>query len=146
MDGARHNAAEAGVDERVSFTVADVAAVTPDRPYGAVFAFECNHDMPDPVAVLAGMGRLAGEDGAVIVMDEAVGDEFTAPGSDAERLFYGCSLFCCLPDGMSHQPSAATGTVMRAGTLTDYATRAGFSRVEVLPIEHELFRFYRLHR
>ncbi len=146
VDGAQRNAAESGVAERVSFTVADVAAVTPDRPYDAVFAFECIHDMPDPVAVLAGMGRLAGADGAVIVMDEAVEDRFTAPGSDLERLFYGFSLVCCLPDGMSHQPSEATGTVMRTDTLTDYATRAGFSRVAVLPIEHELFRFYRLHR
>jgi hypothetical protein len=33
-----------------------------------------------------------------------------------------------------------------ARILTDYATRAGFSRVEVLPIEDfSLFRFYRLH-
>ena len=36
------------------------------------------------------------------------------------------------------------GTVMRADTLRDYAEQAGFERVEVLPIEHDFFRFYRL--
>jgi hypothetical protein len=50
----------------------------------------------------------------------------------------------CLPDGMSHQPSAATGTVMRPDTLRAYARDAGFEDVEVLPIEAGFFRFYRL--
>jgi 1,4-alpha-glucan branching enzyme len=34
---------------------------------------------------------------------------------------------------------------MRRSTLTDYATRAGFTSVEVLPIQDfAFFRFYRL--
>jgi hypothetical protein len=46
---------------------------------------------------------------------------------------------------MSHTPSAATGTVIRPSTLRDYAARAGFSSVDVLPIEDFGFwRFYRL--
>ncbi|MGQ0772860.1 MAG: class I SAM-dependent methyltransferase [Pseudonocardiales bacterium] len=146
IDAARRNAAEAGVADRVHFTVADAGGVLPDRPYDAVFAFECLHDLPDPVGVLAAMRRLAGSDGIVIVMDERTEDRFTAPGSPVEQLLYGYSLICCLPDAMSTQPSAATGTVLRAGTLTDYATHAGFSHVEALPLEHDFFRFYRLHR
>jgi hypothetical protein len=34
--------------------------------------------------------------------------------------------------------------VMRSSTLERYASEAGFSRVEILPIEHDSFRFYRL--
>jgi hypothetical protein len=45
---------------------------------------------------------------------------------------------------MAEQPSAATGTVMRHSTLAAYAEEAGFDRVAVLPIEHDLFRFYEL--
>jgi hypothetical protein len=53
---------------------------------------------------------------------------------------------CSPQPGMSSTPSAGTGTVFRRPILTGYATRAGFSRVEVLPIEDfSLFRFYRLH-
>jgi hypothetical protein len=33
---------------------------------------------------------------------------------------------------------------MRAETIRRYAAEAGFAEVEVLPIEHEVFRFYRL--
>jgi hypothetical protein len=33
---------------------------------------------------------------------------------------------------------------MRRSTLDLYAREAGFTGVEVLPIEHDMFRFYRL--
>jgi hypothetical protein len=98
------------------------------------------------VSFLATMGRLAGGDGAVIVMDERTEERFTAPAGELERLFYGYSLTCCLPDGLSRQPSAGTGTVMRPDTLAGYAKDAGFSATEVLPVEHDFFRFYRLCR
>jgi hypothetical protein len=91
------------------------------------------------------MRRLAAEDGAVIVMDERVADAFTAPGDEVERLMYTYSILCCLPAGLADTPSAATGTVMRTDTLRGYAEEAGFERLEVLPIEHDVFRFYRLH-
>ena len=142
---ARAHAEEAGVADRVRFHVADGARVAAGTgTYDAVFAFECVHDMPDPVAVLAAVRRLAGDDGVVVVMDERTEERFTAPAGDVERLLYGFSLTCCLPDAMSTQPSAATGTVMRPGTLDDYARRAGFRGLEVLPIENDVFRFYRL--
>ena len=58
------------------------------------------------------------------------------------------SLLFCLPtamaDGTPAQPSAGTGTVMRPATLRRYAQEAGFRAVEILPIEHDMFRFYRL--
>jgi hypothetical protein len=60
-------------------------------------------------------------------------------------MMYGWSVLHCLPVGMAEQPSAATGTVMRPATLQRYATEAGFQHVEVLPIEHFFFRFYRLY-
>ena len=69
---------------------------------------------------------------------------FTAPGDDVERLMYGYSLMCCLADGMAHQPSAGTGTVMRPSTLRRYAVEAGFADVEILDIANDFFRLYRL--
>lgn len=111
-----------------------------------MFAFECVHDLPDPVSVLAAMRRLAGDDGIVVVMDERVGEVFAAPGDEVERLMYGYSITCCLPDGMAHEGSVGTGTVMRPSTLAGYAEEAGFGRVDVLPLENDFFRFYRLER
>jgi 2-polyprenyl-3-methyl-5-hydroxy-6-metoxy-1,4-benzoquinol methylase len=143
---ARANAADAGLGDRVRFHHADAGGLA-GGGYDAAFAFECLHDVPAPVDVLASMRHAVVPDGAVVVMDEAVAEEFAAPGDDVERLMYAFSVLICLPDGMAHQPTAATGTVMRPRTLRRYAQQAGFAGVETLPIEDFGFwRFYRLIR
>lgn len=142
---ARRNAADAGVADRIRFHLVDGAELAERGTFDLVFAFECVHDMPQPVAVLEAARRALADGGLMVVMDEAVADRFTAPGDDVERLMYGFSVLICLPDGRSHSPSEATGTVMRRATLEGYARRAGFGRVDVLPIEDfAAFRFYAL--
>ena len=103
---------------------------------------------PDGPAIsqsaLRTMKSLVRHDGVVVVMDERTEEHFQAPASPLERMLYGFSLVCCLPDGRSHDPSVATGTVMRPQTLNAYAKEAGFKAAETLPIDHEAFRFYQL--
>ncbi|MHA7276975.1 class I SAM-dependent methyltransferase [Arthrobacter sp. Hz1] len=140
------NAAHAGVAARVTFHEAD-AKQMPTATYDAVFAFECIHDLPHPVEVLAAARHSLVPTGTVVVMDEAVADVFTAPGDELERLMYGFSLLICLPDGMSHPLSTATGTVMRPDVLHAYAVAAGFADLRVLPIkDFGFWRFYELLR
>nr|WP_236565590.1 MULTISPECIES: class I SAM-dependent methyltransferase [Nocardia] len=145
VDMANRNAAAAGLSDRVRFHRADAATALGEQAYDAIFAFECLHDLPHPVPVLAAMRRALRPGGAVVVMDEAVAPEFRAPADDVDRLMYGFSLLICLPDGRAHPGSAATGTVMRHDTLRRYARSAGFADIEVLPIEDFGFwRFYRM--
>jgi hypothetical protein len=35
---------------------------------------------------------------------------------------------------------------MRASTVRELAAQAGYGRVDVLPVENDFFRLYRLHR
>jgi SAM-dependent methyltransferase len=138
------NATEQGVSDRVSFTAGDAAAM-PQSEFDVAFAFECVHDMPRPVEVLAAARRSLTPAGFMVVMDEAVAEEFAPGGDELERVMYGFSLLVCLPDGMSGADSVGTGTVMRPSTLRRYAEEAGFTRFEVLPIEDFGFwRFYKL--
>ena len=141
---ARANAVEHGVADRVRFDVRDITNPGLTGRYDLVAGFEMLHDLARPVEALAAMRRLLTDGGSVLIVDERVAESFTAPGDALERLFYGFSTLCCLPTGMADQPSAATGTVMRPATLRSYAHAAGFADVTVLPIEHDLFRFYRL--
>ncbi|MFE5407449.1 class I SAM-dependent methyltransferase [Microbacterium sp. NPDC056569] len=144
VEAARRNAVEAGVADRVDFLLCDAALVAEHGPFDAVFAFECLHDMPHPVEVLAAARGAVGDDGMVVIMDEAAEERFAANASDLERLLYGFSLFVCLPDGRSHTPSAGTGTVMRPSTLRAYARSAGWSDIRVLVPEFGLWRFYEI--
>lgn len=146
VERAIENVAERGVDDRVSVHHRDAGDPAIEGDYDLVMALECVHDLADPVGVLETMGRLAGEDGAVLVVDERAGEAFTPDGNEIEPLLYGFSVLHCLPVGMVDEPATGTGTVMRPDTLEEYASEAGFSNVEVLPIENLFFRFYRLHR
>ena len=142
---ATRHATGASVADRVRFSCTDAASLAPGS-YDVVFAFECVHDLSQPVPVLAAMRSLVRPHGYVIVMDELTQDQFTAPAGPWERLLYGFSLTNCLLDGMSRQPSAGTGAVMRPATLTRYAADAGFARTEILPSPADIpFRFYRLY-
>lgn len=144
VEAARRHAADEGVAERVQVHHADVATAEAGA-YDLVCAFECVHDMPDPVAVLAAMRRAVASGGTVLIMDEKVAETFAPDGDEVERLFYGFSLMCCLPDGLSTAGSVGTGTVMRRSTLEAYAREAGFAQVEVLDeLDNDIFRFYRL--
>jgi 2-polyprenyl-3-methyl-5-hydroxy-6-metoxy-1,4-benzoquinol methylase len=144
IERARVNLAGSGVEDRVAFYERDAADPELAGRYDIVCIFEALHDMSYPVdALRAALGLLV-EGGVVFIADERTEEAFTAPASDRERLFYGYSVFHCLPVGMVGEGAAGTGTVMRADTLRRYANEAGFSSCEVRPIEAETWRFYLL--
>jgi 2-polyprenyl-3-methyl-5-hydroxy-6-metoxy-1,4-benzoquinol methylase len=139
---AKENAAQEGLD--IPFEVRDAADPGLSGRYDLVTCFEAVHDMSRPVESLRGMRSLLAEDGVLLIADENVAERFAAPGDEVERVMYGFSLFHCLAVGLEEQPSAATGTAMRPDTLRKYAEEAGFGRFEILPIENDFWRFYRL--
>lgn len=140
---ARKHAADRGVGDRVRFEVRDVTDPSFAGRYDLVLACEMVHDLADPVAALGAMRRLAGDSGAVLVIDENAAEEFQAPADEIQRLLYAFSVLHCLPVGRTAAESAQTGTVMRPATFRSYAAAAGFSSVDELPVENPFFRFYR---
>ncbi len=144
IEDARHNAQVSGVADRVKFEVRNAADPSLAGTYDLATAFETIHDMSDPVGALRAMRSLTKAGGMVFIADERVAEEFTAPGDELERFMYGWSAVHCLAVGMVDQPSAGTGTVMRPNKLREYAREAGFADVEILPIENDFWRFYRL--
>ncbi len=85
--------------------------------------------------------------GAVIVVDERTADAFSGIALDnpIERFLYAVSTTVCLPNSLAEQPSAAIGTVIRSLTLEALSHEAGFASTDILPIEHDIFRVYRLN-
>ncbi len=141
---ANANLVDAGVAGRVSFAVRDAANPAHAGVYDLVTIFEALHDMSDPVRALRAARQLLAPGGTLFIVDENVAESFTAPAGDIERLMYGWSFLHCLPVGMAEQPSAGTGTVMRPGAVRRFGAEAGFSSIDVLPVDHPFFRFYRL--
>ncbi len=143
---ATRNAKEAGLADRVHFEAKDAAEPSLEGRYDLAMVVEAIHDLSHPVAVLSSIRRMLKPGGTLIVADERTEDEFTAPASEMERLFFAYSVLSCLPTAMEDDTSAGTGTVMRRTTFETYAKEAGFDGVSVLPIEHDFLRFYRIDR
>jgi 2-polyprenyl-3-methyl-5-hydroxy-6-metoxy-1,4-benzoquinol methylase len=144
IEAARRHLAGSGLEDRVTFHHRDAADAELESAYDLVYMHESLHDMSYPVEVLRACRGMLVEGGSVVIGDERVADAFTAPGDEMERLYYGFSILHCLPVGMVGEGAAGTGTVMRADTVRRYADEAGFRGFEVLPIENDFYRFYRL--
>jgi len=140
---ARSLAISEGLSDRVHFQVRNAADAAPGS-YDVVCCFESLHDMARPVEALSAMRSMLAPGGTVFIADERA-EPFLPDNPDPiQHLLYAASVLHCLPVGRSEAPSAATGTVMQTATLERYARDAGFDNVDVLPIEHDMFRFYRL--
>jgi predicted O-methyltransferase YrrM len=144
ISAARRNAEQAGVADRVRFSVTNAADLGGAGGYDLVTIFEALHDMSQPVDALRAARQILSEDGTLLVADGLVAEEFTVPASPRERTEYGWSVVSCLPGAMGDPQTAATGAVMRPSVLRQYALQAGFGEVEVLPIHTDYWRFYRL--
>ncbi|HEX5824397.1 MAG TPA: class I SAM-dependent methyltransferase [Candidatus Limnocylindrales bacterium] len=142
---AQANAERAGVAERVTFAVRDAADPAAAGQYDVAVVIEAIHDLARPVEVLGAIRTMLRPGGIALIADEKTADAFNAPAGETERIYYGYSLFTCLPAAMTERPTAATGTVMRADTLRRYASEAGFSDLEQLDEPAlDMLRFYRL--
>jgi 2-polyprenyl-3-methyl-5-hydroxy-6-metoxy-1,4-benzoquinol methylase len=128
----------------VRYVEADATEIGVEGRFDAILLLECLHDMARPVEVLAACRAALVPGGVVIVADESVAPEFTAPGEALERMMYGWSVSHCLPAAMAEQPSAALGTVLREATVARLAEAAGFAAAETVDVYAGFFRIYAL--
>jgi 2-polyprenyl-3-methyl-5-hydroxy-6-metoxy-1,4-benzoquinol methylase len=142
---ARAHAEAAGVDVRFEVAGGDPAVdLRAHGPVDVVLILEALHDMARPDEVLAAARAALVPGGVVVVADEAVAEELTAPGDDLERMMYGWSVTHCLPAAMAEPGSAALGTVLRPATVARLAREAGFASCDVVDVDAGFFRIYRL--
>ena len=100
--------------------------------------------MARPVEVLAAARGLLAPGGAVLVADERTADVFTAPGDEMERTLYAYSVVCCLPCGLCRRAVRRHGHDAPTRRVRGDGPRRRLLALDVLPTEHEQFRFYRL--
>ena len=145
IERAREHLEGSGVEDRVTFHERDAADAELAGSYDLVTIFEALHDMSYPVDVLRAARGLLGEGGVMFIGDERTDEAFTAPAGDVERLYYGFSVFHCLPVGMvgdgrrrhgHRHPRRDGSTVRRRGRLLELRGRADRERLlALLPAE-----------
>src|SRR5918999_1232967 len=82
------------------------------------------------------MKDMVSENGAVLVGDVRMKEKVEEKNDFVGKLYYNFSVLMCLPQAMEYPNSAATGAAMTPSSFRKYAKEAGFSKVDMLPIEH----------
>ena len=125
---AREAARAAGVEERVSFSVAPADAF-PGDGYDLVAMFDCLHDMGDPAGVARHVRDALAPDGAWMIVEPMAGDRVEDNLNPVGRLFYSASTLICTPASLAQDGRAAMGAQAGEAALTDVVRRGGFSRI-----------------
>ncbi len=127
IDAARKAAAEAGVDDRVSFEVAP-AAEYPGTGYDLVGFFDCLHDMGDPAGAARHVLTSLAPDGTWLIVEPFANDDTAGNLNPVGRLFYSVSTLVCTPASLSQEVGTALGAQAGEARLRDVVTAAGFTR------------------
>jgi SAM-dependent methyltransferase len=127
IDAARKAAAEAGVDDRVSFEVAP-AAEYPGTGYDLVGFFDCLHDMGDPAGAARHVLTSLAPDGTWLIVEPFANDDTARNLNPVGRLFYSVSTLVCTPASLSQEVGTALGAQAGETRLRDVVTTGGFTR------------------
>jgi 2-polyprenyl-3-methyl-5-hydroxy-6-metoxy-1,4-benzoquinol methylase len=127
IDLARKRAADAGVSDRASFEVASAQTFT-GSGYDLVTAFDCLHDMGDPLGAARHVREALAADGTWLIVEPNAGDTVADNLNPVGRMYYSASTFLCVPNGLSQPGGYALGAQAGEAAIREVATDAGFTR------------------
>jgi SAM-dependent methyltransferase len=124
IEHARKAALEAGIDDRVEFTVADASAV-PGEGYDLIAFFDCLHDMGDPAGAAKRAYEVLAPEGSVLIVEPMAGNRVEENFNPVGRTFSAASTLCCTANSLA-LGGPGLGAVATEGALGDIIRGAGF--------------------
>lgn len=125
---ARARAREAGLADRVKFTVSSADDI-PLEKFTLITFFDCLHDMGYPEGAARRAFEVLDEEGSVLLVEPMAGRVVEENFNPIGRTYSAASTLCCTANGMAH------GGLALGAVATDYALEAtmrkgGFKRFE----------------
>jgi SAM-dependent methyltransferase len=128
---ARANAADAGVDDRVEFLLADAQAY-PGAGYDLICLFDTLHDLGDPVGAARHAYEALADDGTLMIVEPYAGDTVPDNLGPIGRLYYSASTTVCVAHSRSEDVGLALGAQAGPARLGAVLNEAGFRSVRVV--------------
>jgi SAM-dependent methyltransferase len=125
VESARRAAAEAGVNDRVSFEVAGADSFG-GEPYDLICVFNALHEWGDPVGAARHIRSRLAPDGTWMFTEPCTDDELVE--SVRARTFFSVSTFVCTPSALSQGADEALGAQAGEDVLRRVAEEGGFTR------------------
>ena len=130
---AREAAAAAQVADRTEFHAAPIDSLPDDEPYQLITAFDCVHDLADPLGVLRAVRRRLRSDGTFLVLEPKSADRLEDNIHPIGAMFYGFSMFHCMTQSLAHG-GPGLGACLGPSGLENLMREAGFTRFEPVAI------------
>jgi 2-polyprenyl-3-methyl-5-hydroxy-6-metoxy-1,4-benzoquinol methylase len=127
ITAARRKAEEAKVSDRVQFEVASGTTFSGGN-YDFVTAFDCLHDMGDPVAASTHVLRSLKSDGTWMIVEPFAGDRVEENLTPIGRLYYCASVLICVPCALQQEGGIALGGQAGETRLREVLHKGGFTR------------------
>ncbi|MDP9021955.1 MAG: PIG-L family deacetylase [Actinomycetota bacterium] len=136
LKGARRNAEQAGVADRVEFVDHD-AAQGIDGPFDLVTIFDVAHDLAEAEldAVFRAVHDALAPDGSFLLLDFKVADRLEDNIGRNQAMFYGWSLFYCMTTALARDGEALGTCGLPESEVRTRCQKAGFSTVDVVPFD-----------
>jgi SAM-dependent methyltransferase len=142
---ARASAEEFKLTDRVRFERHPAEALPVTAGFDLVMAFNCIHDMGQPVAALRGIRGALADDGWLLWSEARASDRLEDNISAFGRNLYAASCMHCMTVALT-DGGVGLGTVIGESTVRRLASEAGFSDCRSLDVEHPYHRLYLLAR
>ncbi len=127
VEAARESAGRQGVGDRVSFEVSS-AKDFPGKGYDFIAAFDCLHDMGDPVGAAGHVLRSLADDGTWMIVEPFANDQLKDNLNPVGRVYYSFSTLLCTPCSRSQEVALCLGAQAGESRIREVVTSAGFTR------------------
>ncbi|MCP3979657.1 MAG: methyltransferase domain-containing protein [bacterium] len=134
----------AGLDN-VEFAETTLEGLDSTRRYDFALAFDCIHDMVDPVAELRRIRQCMADDGLFVWVEPTGSTDPRENRNPVDRMRACISPLHCLTVSLARD-GAGLGTIIGEHGARDLARRAEYGRFRKLPIEHPQQQFFLLQR
>jgi SAM-dependent methyltransferase len=142
---AKREASELGL-RNVHFEVRDLCDLDAADRFDVITAFDAIHDQADPEAVLAGISRALRPDGTFLMQDIGGSSHVHHDvGHPVGTFLYTVSCMHCMTVSLS-AGGAGLGAMWGRETACRMLAEAGFAKVDVRTLPHDVINFYYVAR
>jgi SAM-dependent methyltransferase len=143
IERARANAEAAGVADRVSFELLEVAQGLPGQ-YDIVTTFDVVHDAVDPRGLVKAIRKGTKDDGSYLMLEINCADRHEDNEGPLAALFYGFSVTYCMTTSLANGGEGLGTCGMPPAKVQELGEEAGFTRVERVEIENPFNTLFEL--
>ncbi|MBI3726287.1 methyltransferase domain-containing protein [bacterium] len=129
----------------LQFTRAKAADLPKNEAYDLICAFDCIHDMVDPVGTLKAIHQALGASGVFVWGEPNASANPLENRNPVGKAYHAISPFHCMTVSLAYD-GAGLGTIIGETGARKLASEAGFSKFEKLKIENPFNQFFALRR